>query len=836
MKKYLFMITLIFLLFSTTFISAENVMIRIKNADKSTADYFYSNNYDVAAFSPEKNLDIIIPEESISRLKKLGYTFEIVKTENEMKQNLRPVGRELTEYTSYDEMVDELEELAALHPEIVELIDIGDSKGKIYYESGNDNYEDYAHDIWCVKLSDNVGTEEDEPNVCFDGVHHAREVGTLEMVLAIMHHLVDNYGTDPEVTYWVENAQIWFIPLVNPDGHKIVIDEDDMWWRKNIHDNDENGQITWGNGQDYPDGVDPNRNYGPLEWFAGAGTSGSTGLTYPGTEPFSEPETSALKNLIQSHKFATAMSYHSYSELIMWPLGYSNSCVAPDNDAFEEFGEAMAATVPALYGGNYTPQQTNALYPCSGTTTDWGYGVERVFYYITELGIEFIPSYSQNEQIVENNLSAALMILDRAFNSILTGTVTDSLSGEPIVAEVTIPEIDNTGTEVEPARSGEEFGRYFRPLLPELYTVEFSAFGYETKTFEIVAVYEEGESVLDAELNPAPQTEVTIFVENADALPIENAEITFLNTPLESVVTSPDGQAVIENVPYGNYDVSVYTDEFGTFVYSAAIDENNTTLTFTIEEPIVFDGFENGLTNWDATGSWDLTNSESYSGDYSATDSPSGNYGANANYTFTYTDMIDLSNAISASVQFATKYYIEQGYDYAYFQISSQGNWTDLATYTGSQSEWNEEAFNLNAYLGQIVSFRFKFESDTYVEEDGIYIDDYKIFVSSGQGMSGNNPHENTLKLFQNFPNPFNPTSAATTKISFNLPNSSEKTSLEIFNIKGQMVNKFNIESGSNSVEWNGNDKFGNAVRSGVYLYRISNHKKTVSRKMLLMK
>ncbi|MBC8527699.1 MAG: carboxypeptidase regulatory-like domain-containing protein, partial [Candidatus Cloacimonetes bacterium] len=730
MKKINLIIIPILVLLSFNILFAEKVIIRIENADKRTADYFYSNNYDIAAFVPNKYLDIVIPEENLTDITNLGYTFKIIKTESQMKENLVLKKRDIPGYRSYDDMVTELETLAFNYPDIIQLTDIGDSRGKEYYESGNTSYEDYDHDIWCVKLSDNVEINEDEPNICFDGEHHAREPIAMEMVMLILNYLVDNYGTNPDVTFWVDNAQIWFVPLVNPNGHKIVIDETDLWWRKNIRDNDGNGHITWGSGGwYYPDGVDPNRNYGPEEWFGGAGTSGPTGQTYCGPFPFSEPETSALRDLLQSYKFATAMSYHSYSELIMWPLGFNMSCVAPDNDALSELGIEMAATVPALYGGYYTPQQTNELYPCSGTTTDFGYGVERIFYFITELGIEFIPPASTMEDIIDDNLSAALILIDRIFSSTITGNVTDNITDEPLKAEVYIPSIDDYGTPVEPSYGGEHSGRYYRILLPGTYDIEFSAFGYETECFDDIVVTEDEQTILDVALNLAPTVDVNITVENDYGEPIAGATITILDTPLEPVITDFNGEAIIEDVPYGEYQVSIYAPSYGTFTYVMDVTETNYNFTFVMVAPFFVDDFESGLGNWTAQYPWGITSSESYSGDYSVTDSPGGNYSNWANTFLTLNESVDLTNAISSHVEFATKYDIESGYDFAYFQISTNGvNWSNLASYTGIQSSWIIESIDLIDYCGDIVYFRFRFYSDTYVTEDGIYIDDFKIY------------------------------------------------------------------------------------------------------------
>ena len=828
-------VVLLFILSSTVF--AESVVVKIEGVSKEDIEYIYSNSYDVAAHHPDGSIDIVVEESKLDEIKKLGYDYRIITTESEMRANLKSKTKDLSGYRSYDEMVTELQNLESDYPNLISLSDIGDSRGKIYLEGGNDNYTGYDNDIWCVKLSDNVNMVEDEPNIIFDGGHHAREPIGMELTMLILNHLVDNYGSDPDVTNWVDNLQIWFIPLVNPDGHKIVWDGTDTNWRKNIRDNDGNNQISWGGGWTYPDGVDPNRNYGPEQWFAGAGTGPSNDQTYPGPYPYSEPGPAAIRDLLQEHKFALGMTYHSYSELIMWPLGFSNSCQAPDEDALAEFGQDMAATVPALYGGTYTPQQTNALYPCSGTTTDFGYGVERVFYYITELATEFIPPAATMETIISDNLSAALMILDRIFTETITGVVSDNVTGDPVVANVHIPSIDDSGTEVEPVKSGDNFGRYYRIVQDGTYDMEFTAFGYEPTSVDDVVVTDDAQTIVNVAMVPTETIDVDIFVEDDNGDPIGGATLEVVDTPLDPVITFIDGHALIENVPYGSYEVLVTATGYGSFIYTMEVTEFNNAFTFVMVEPFFIDSFEDGMAYWTSNGDWGTTSAQSYEGDYSLTDSPGGSYGGNENSTIYFDSGTDLTNAISAHVEYYTRYDIEQGYDYAYFQVSGDStNWTTLATYTGTESSWINESYDLGTYLGGNVYFRFKLESDYYVEDDGIYIDCFSIYkYENVQAVDDSNIDVNsTISLAQNYPNPFH----NSTTVKYYIPKnySKELPSLEIFNIKGQLVNRIGLHAKSQQIFWNGKDMNGSHVSSGVYFYKLSSQNSSQLNKMILLK
>ncbi|MCD4664671.1 MAG: zinc carboxypeptidase, partial [Bacteroidales bacterium] len=371
----------LFLLFLTfSFINIltaqEKVIIRIEKPAKSDYSEFLKKGYDIAAYKPGKALDLVVTNEDLESLLNMGYQAKVIQTEQQIKDNL-VVGKDLAGYRTYSDLLTELQQIEANNPGICKLHDIGESRGKEYYNGGNSNYLNYNHEIWALKVSDNVNIEEDEPYVYYMGTHHAREPISLEVSMYILNYLISNYGTDPDVTNWINSTQIWFMPLVNPNGHKIVTDEDDLWWRKNIRDNNENGQLDFGS---TPDGVDPNRNYG-LHW-GGTGSSGDPyNDTYRGPSAFSEPCIQAMKNMIDTYHFVTGITYHSYSELVLFPYGYDENMTAPDHDALEELAIEMAVTIPAINqpNGHYFPTESWDLYPASGTTDDYSYGQRGIF-------------------------------------------------------------------------------------------------------------------------------------------------------------------------------------------------------------------------------------------------------------------------------------------------------------------------------------------------------------------------------------------------------------------------------------------------------------------------
>ena len=177
--------------------------------------------------------------------------------------------------------------------------------------------------------------------------------------------LLANSSTDP-VQQWLSAHEIWVAPMVNPDGHEFTR-TDARLWRKNRRRN-ANGSI----------GVDPNRNYGYMWGTLNINTSSHvpSDETYVGPRAFSEPEVRAVRNLVARQLFDGVLTYHSYSQLILYPWGYTGDPIADPADRAElsGLGADMQQLIKGVHGRTYTAQKASALYPTAGDTVDWVYG------------------------------------------------------------------------------------------------------------------------------------------------------------------------------------------------------------------------------------------------------------------------------------------------------------------------------------------------------------------------------------------------------------------------------------------------------------------------------
>ena len=169
-------------------------------------------------------------------------------------------------YHTYAEVAAEVAAVEAAHPDLVDRFSIGQSH--------------LGRELWAAKVSDNVGVDEAEPEVLFDGGIHADEHMGVEMTLKILHWLVDGYGTDQRITNLVNSREVWLVFLINPDGAEHDIAGGKYhYWRKNR-------QPTPGSTSK---GTDLNRNFG-YKWGGGGRTSSNpAAITYRGPKAFSSP-------------------------------------------------------------------------------------------------------------------------------------------------------------------------------------------------------------------------------------------------------------------------------------------------------------------------------------------------------------------------------------------------------------------------------------------------------------------------------------------------------------------------------------------------------------------
>ncbi|MEQ1875188.1 MAG: M14 family metallopeptidase [Bdellovibrionia bacterium] len=331
-------------------------------------------------------------EEVVEKIRALG----LLETSFVYPQSARDFPQKDEKFHNYGEMLNAMTEIQAVAPEIVALESIGKS------------FE--GRDLVNIRISTDLGQSSQKPGIVFMGTHHAREHLSTEIPLMLAAYLVREYKAgNKDIVALIANREINIIPMVNPDGVEYDIASSSyQGWRKNRRKNANNTM-----------GVDLNRNYA-YKWSETGASGNPSSDTYYGTAPFSEPETAAIKKFIDvKQNLNVALSFHTFSELILYPWGWTYDSIADakDRQAFEK----MAGTMSQW--NKYKPQQGSDLYLVSGEFTDWAYSEHKIFAFTFEMdpkfafGISgFYPGQGVIPGVFQKNLPAALYLISLADN------------------------------------------------------------------------------------------------------------------------------------------------------------------------------------------------------------------------------------------------------------------------------------------------------------------------------------------------------------------------------------------------------------------------------------
>lgn len=326
-------------------------------------------------------LDVMLDSAQINILKKSGYLYKIKiddvkkdylerlknsKWKIKLKKPLKNSGFEYGSvggFLTFNEVAAQLDKMRSLYPN---LITKKDSVGRSIE----------GRPIWSVKISNNADMNENKPQVFYNSLIHAREPEGMMVLIYYIYYLLENYGNDPEVTYLLNNRELYFIPVINPDGYiynEQISPEGGGMWRKNRRNN--------GNGVF---GVDLNRNFGYLWGYDDFGSSpGSTSLIYRGKEPFSEPEAQAVRDFCINHNFKIGCNYHTYGDLIIPPWGYDLQATS-DSIIFNNIA-SLAGSLNDYVEGIYYTQ--------NGCVRDWMYGERSLKNKIYGISVEACTSF-----------------------------------------------------------------------------------------------------------------------------------------------------------------------------------------------------------------------------------------------------------------------------------------------------------------------------------------------------------------------------------------------------------------------------------------------------------
>ena len=345
-------------------------------------------------------------------------------------------------YHSYQQIIDLADSLVNEFPDICM---------KVIYGTSIEGRE-----LGALKISDNVADDENEAEVLFDGGIHGDEIGGAENCIRFARDLCVNYGSDPDITFLVENREIWIYYMVNPDG------------RENMSRYNANG-------------VDCNRDYGYM-WDAWGGSPGA----------FSQVETKSLRNCSFENQFVVHTTYHSGTEYISCPWSYRPEA-PPDMSHILQLAEVYSDE------SGYTflefGQGNSGMYAINGSTKDGNYGIMGSVSWSIEISNDKQPPASQIMQYYNWNYPSMMALIEYSGYG-LEGVITDAISGDPVQATIFVNDYMQTF-------SDGEVGDYHKYVLPGRYSIKVVANGYETQTTsDSVEVSEFSSTMTNFQLQP----------------------------------------------------------------------------------------------------------------------------------------------------------------------------------------------------------------------------------------------------------------------------------------------------------------------------------------------
>lgn len=662
-------------------------------------------------------------------------------------------------FYTYQQVLDKLDFMAEQWPDLI----------TVRTPINEDLLSHNGKPIWWIKISDNPNEQEDEPQVLYTGIHHAREGVGVQQMIYFMLHLLENYETNEEIQTLVNSRELYFVPIINPDGYlynEQTNPNGGGMWRKNRRDN--GGSF----------GVDINRNYGFMWGMDNNGSSPSpSDETYRGPSAFSEPETQNMKQFIEEHNFKIALNYHSYSNLLLYPWGYQDA-PCPDDAIFNAHAQMMTRDNNYVYGAG-----SSTIYPTNGGSDDWMYGdsEERdpVFAYTPEVGNSgdgFWPAANRIVQLCQENM---IQNMRAAWFVGSYGVIQEK--AEPVMSSL-------------------------ETYIP--FDLQRLGFG-ETAGWTVSIV-------------PLDENIVSV------GEPMSFGSLEMLETITDSIAIS-----LSADLMSGDEFRFLLQLDNGEFVSADTITKLYGTTT------TVFADSCNMLTKW-TSSQWNITESEYQSPTGSITDSPFGDYDADENSLISLIEPIELPATSMALLRFYAKWDIEYDYDYVQLQLRTggTGNWTAVEgkyTRPGSsnqsagkpvydgQSDWVQENIDLTAYAGESIELRFVLVSDSYVEEDGFYFDDFELLVLDIETGIPSAEAGNKLEASV-FPNP------ATEQLHIALSKAaSQSVEVTLFDLMGKQISQSQMDSGQQKITLDCS-----AVPTGVYLVKISEGQRSSWKKVVI--
>lgn len=667
-------------------------------------------------------------------------------------------------HATYDEVVAHLDNMVDLFPNLITV-----------KESIGQSIE--GRELWMVKVSDNPNVNETEPEVLYTALHHAREPASVMQMIYYLYYLLENYDSDDFIKTLVDNTEMYFVPVVNPDGYvynQTTNPNGGGMWRKNRRDN--------GGGSF---GVDPNRNYGYMWGLNNQGSSPDPwDETYRGTAPFSESEIAAMRDFCEAYEFRIALNYHTYSNLLLYTWGYTEE-PCEDDAILEVYAELMTQDSHYTYGPGST-----TIYPTNGGSDDWMYGEQttkdKIFAYTPELGggddgfwcaIDRIIPIAQ-ENMIQNILLAAF-------------------AGSYAVMEELSPAIigENSGyITFSLKRYGlQEDTEYTVSLTPISNVITATGDPVEFEGLEILeSITDSIEYTLQSSVPSGTMFQFLLTLDNGDYLQVDTLTKIFG----EPVILFEDDCNTLTNWESATWNIttqSFYSPTASITDSPSGNYPNNHTSTVVLTDGIDLSDVAYALLNFHTI--WEIEDGYDYV-------------------------------QLQISIDNGTNWMALEG-KYTTYGNSNQALGEPL--YDGFQTEWVEEEIELTDFIGNTVNFRFMLKTDYSTTEDGFYFDDFTVIVVEfgTTGLNNDMMGLSSIMISNPIPNPAN----AKVQFSLSVPEFTDNLQFNIYNVSAQLIYSTQLSGNQTKLmidinNWN----------PGIYYYQLEGTGlKTRAKKMVVI-
>ena len=547
------------------------------------------------------------------------------------------------------ETLTELDDMHNLYPSLISAKQDASPTNETTY--GNTFTNGGVYDTWSgqtvyyTRITGNQSSPEgSKPQILFTSMIHARESASLMQNIYFMWYLLENYSVDPAIKNLVDNNELYFIPIVNPDG---------LLWNEERNPNGGGGQRKnlrpGGTNNSDRRGVDVNRNFDYF-WGADGEASGSSDVptgtasqTYRGPNPFSEPESRILRDFVLQRSFKTCLMHHTAANGIPHPYGGRPTIASGREDEMHKWHEDMTKYNRYVSGATI-------FNPANGIADDWMLG-----------------GAPDGGNITPNTNNPFPADTSPASNG----------SGQNILASTP-----------EHGHGSEGTGGTFGSFWPS--PANFVPIAKRAVRINLMNIYYGGKY---AKLHDLTQSDISTLTSNIqfgiERLGQTNSDFTLTLTPISSNIaslSSPNVQTGMTKLEQRNvigsitlnagiqpndkieYKAQLANDE-GVIFYEANYEKYYQPNVFLADNPDM-----GSLANWTSSGGWTTTTATPFSGTRVIKDGNAVPYANNTNKTLTTANTYDFSNSNEVLVQFYTKWDLERNYDFVELLASTNGS------------------------------------------------------------------------------------------------------------------------------------------------------------------